>query len=82
MNRNKSGLAIDLTKSEGKQLFIDLIKQSDALIENYSAEVLPKLGLDYGVLSRANPDLLMLSIPVISKKSFTPSPLGEKPSGM
>ena len=63
MNRNKSGLAIDLTKSEGKQLFIDLIKQSDALIENYSAEVLPKLGLDYGVLSRANPDLLMLSMP-------------------
>ena len=63
MNRNKSGLAIDLTKPEGKQLFIDLIKRSDALIENYSAEVLPKLGLDYEVIRRANPDLLMLSMP-------------------
>jgi len=63
MNRNKSGLAIDLTTLEGKQLFLDLIRQSDALIENYSAEVLPKLGLDHSVLSRANPELLMLSMP-------------------
>lgn len=63
LNRNKSGIALDLTRPEGKQLFLDLVKHADAVIENYSAEVLPKLGLDYSVLSRVNPRLLMLSMP-------------------
>ncbi len=63
LNRNKSGIALDLTQPEGKQLFLDLVKHADAVIENYSAEVLPKLGLDYKVLSQVNPRLLMLSMP-------------------
>lgn len=63
LNRNKLGITLDLTQVEGKELFLDLVKNADAVIENYSAEVLPKLGLDYEVLSRVNPRLLMLSMP-------------------
>ena len=63
MNRNKFGIAVDLTKPEGKHIFLELVKSADAVIENYSAEVLPKLGLTYDVLSLVNPRLLMLSMP-------------------
>jgi len=63
MNRNKRGITLDLTRPEGKQLLLSLAQQCDAVIENYSAEVLPKLGLDYEALRAVNPRLVMLSMP-------------------
>ena len=62
-NRNKRGITLDLSRSEGAALLQQLVAQSDAVVENYAAEVLPKLGLDYAVLRRARPDLVMLSMP-------------------
>ncbi len=63
MNRNKLGLTLDLTRPEGKRLLLQLVQQADAVIENYSAEVLPKLGLDYAALRAVNERLVMLSMP-------------------
>ena len=63
MNRNKRGITLDLTSAEGRELLLTLASRCDAVIENYSAEVLPKLGLDYPVLHAANPRLVMLSMP-------------------
>jgi len=63
MNRNKSGITLDLTRPEGKALLLDLVAHADAVIENYSAEVLPKLGLDYTALRARNERLVMLSMP-------------------
>lgn len=62
LNRNKLGITLDLTDPEGTQLFKELVAQSDAVIENYSAEVLPKLGLDYPTLAAVNPRLIMVSM--------------------
>jgi crotonobetainyl-CoA:carnitine CoA-transferase CaiB-like acyl-CoA transferase len=63
MNRNKLGITLDLTHDEGKQLLLQLVARADAVIENYSAEVLPKLGLDYEALRATNERLVMLSMP-------------------
>lgn len=63
MNRNKLGITLDLTRPEGKQLLLQLVEGADAVIENYSAEVLPKLGLDYEALRARNERLVMLSMP-------------------
>ncbi len=63
MNRNKLGITLDLTRPEGKQLLLDLVARADAVIENYSAEVLPKLGLDYEALRAVNERLVMVSMP-------------------
>lgn len=63
MNRNKLGITLDLTQPEGKALLLDLVEHADAVIENYSAEVLPKLGLDYAALRARNEKLVMLSMP-------------------
>jgi len=63
MNRNKLGITLDLTTPEGKQHVEALVKRADAVIENYTSTVLPKLGLDYAALKRINPDIVMISMP-------------------
>ncbi|WP_326544372.1 CaiB/BaiF CoA-transferase family protein [Pseudorhodoferax sp.] len=63
MNRHKLGITLDLARPEGRQLLLQLVAQADAVIENYSAEVLPKLGLDYAALHKVNPRLVMVSMP-------------------
>ncbi|WP_225984851.1 CaiB/BaiF CoA-transferase family protein [Noviherbaspirillum aerium] len=63
MNRNKLGITLDLTSPEGKRLLLSLASRCDAVVENFSAEVLPKLGLDYEAMRAVNPKLVMLSMP-------------------
>jgi crotonobetainyl-CoA:carnitine CoA-transferase CaiB-like acyl-CoA transferase len=63
MNRNKLDVTLDLTQPEGVTLLKRLVADADAVIENYSADVLRKLGLDYGVLKDVKPGLVMLSMP-------------------
>lgn len=63
MNRNKLGITLDLTRAEGRKLLLQLVERADAVIENYSAEVLPKLGLAYEALRAVNERLVMLSMP-------------------
>jgi crotonobetainyl-CoA:carnitine CoA-transferase CaiB-like acyl-CoA transferase len=63
MNRNKLDLTLDLTNPAGVALLKRLVTGADAVIENYSSEVLSKLGLDYTVLKDVKPGLVMLSMP-------------------
>jgi len=63
MNRNKSGITLDLTSQEGVDLLKRLVKISDVVIENQAGAVLPKLGLDYPRLREVNPRIIMISLP-------------------
>ena len=63
MNRNKLDVTLDLAHPEGVALLKRLVATSHAVIENYSADVLRKLGLDYSVLKDVRPGLAMLSMP-------------------
>ena len=63
MNRNKLDVTLDLTQPDGVALLKQLVADADAVVENYSSEVLRKLGLDYTVLRTVNPRLVMLSMP-------------------
>ena len=63
VNRNKRDLTLDLSTPEGAALLKRLVALSDVVVENYSAGVLPKLGLDYAALAEANPALVMISMP-------------------
>ena len=62
MNRGKRGITLDLTQADGVALAKALVKQADAVIENYSAEVLRKFGLDYAELVKVNPSVVMVSM--------------------
>lgn len=62
-NRNKYGCVLDLSHPRGRDLFLRLVPAADAVIENFSPGVMERLGLGYGVLSDANPRIIMVSMP-------------------
>ena len=62
MNRNKRGITLDLTRPQGIDLAKRLAADADVVVDNYSVEVLRKLGLGYDVLSKLNPKLVMMSM--------------------
>src|SRR5438270_2151447 len=61
-NRNKRGVTLDLSQPDGLQLFYDLTKRSDVLLENFRADSAAKLGLSPAKLLEVNPRLVVCSI--------------------
>ncbi len=61
VNRNKRGLALDLTKARGKEMLLRLVEDADLLLENFTPRVMDNFGLGYEVLSQVNPGLVMVS---------------------
>ena len=47
LNRNKQSVALDLKSERGREVFYDLVRNADVVIENFSAGVAGKLGIDY-----------------------------------
>ena len=62
INRNKKSVAIDLTRDEGRAVFLDLVRAADVVWENFRPGVMEKLGCDYPKLAAVNPRLIMCSI--------------------
>ncbi|WP_441258771.1 CoA transferase [Bradyrhizobium sp. 521_C7_N1_3] len=69
MNRNKRGITLDLTRTQGLDLAKQLLTDADAVVDNYSVDVLPKLGLSYDVLRTLNPRLVMISMSAFGTNS-------------
>ena len=61
-NINKRSLTLDLSAKRGKELFLELAKVCDVLVENYRGSVMDRLGLGYDVVSRLNPGLIYMKI--------------------
>jgi crotonobetainyl-CoA:carnitine CoA-transferase CaiB-like acyl-CoA transferase len=61
-NRNKLGLTLDLARPDGVRLFKELVKRSEAVVQNYSPRVMPQLGLSYESLRQVNPAIVMTSV--------------------
>ena len=62
LNRNKRSVAIDLKSPEGLAVFYDLVRESDIVMENFSAGVADKLGIGYGDLKQVNPRIISCSV--------------------
>jgi crotonobetainyl-CoA:carnitine CoA-transferase CaiB-like acyl-CoA transferase len=61
-NINKKSVTLDLSADRGKELFCELVKVCDVLVENYRGSVMDRLGLGYDVVSQLNPQLIYLKI--------------------
>lgn len=61
-NRNKKSVAIDIAKSAGQQLILELAKTSDVFIENFKVGGLKRYGLSYEDLIKVNPKIVYCSI--------------------
>ncbi len=58
INRNKRSMTLNLKKPEAKELFFELIKEVDVVVENYRPGTMEKLGLGYDVLKEVNPKII------------------------
>jgi crotonobetainyl-CoA:carnitine CoA-transferase CaiB-like acyl-CoA transferase len=69
LNRNKRSIAIDLKgSSDGRELFLRLVKSSDIVIDNFAYGAVEGLGLGYDVLAKTNPGIIYLAL-----KGFCPA---------
>ena len=62
LNAGKQGITLDVSKPAGRQLFLELVKRADVVLESYDPGHLEKLGLGYAVLAEQNPELVLLSL--------------------
>ena len=62
LHRNKRSINIDLKSSSGKEIFYKLVEKSDVVVENYRPNVKFRLGIDYEILSKINPKIILASI--------------------
>lgn len=62
LHRNKLAISLDLSQDKGRDIFKKLVAISDAVIENFSPRVMANFRLDYPVLEKVNPRIIMVSI--------------------
>ena len=61
-NRSKQGVTLNLKDPEAKEIFKEMVKKADVVIENYRPGTMEKLGLGYDVLKEINPGIIYGSV--------------------
>jgi crotonobetainyl-CoA:carnitine CoA-transferase CaiB-like acyl-CoA transferase len=61
-NRNKRAIDLDLLSEEGRGVFLDLVRCSDAVYSNLRGDIPEKLRIRYGDLKEANPQIVCCSL--------------------
>jgi crotonobetainyl-CoA:carnitine CoA-transferase CaiB-like acyl-CoA transferase len=61
-NRGKRGLVVDLKKPAGRELFLDMVRQADVVLDNYRLGVRDRLGVGHADVLAANPRAISCSI--------------------
>ena len=58
LNRNKTGMRLDLAKPEGREMLLGLLAGADVLIENFKTGTMERWGLGYEALAERFPRLV------------------------
>jgi crotonobetainyl-CoA:carnitine CoA-transferase CaiB-like acyl-CoA transferase len=61
-NHNKRGITLNIETETGREILKKLIEKTDIIIETFKPGYLKSLGIDYDVLCKINPKLIMTSI--------------------
>lgn len=61
LNSNKRGITLNLKTDAGKNLLKDMVRQADILLENFTPNIMNKLGVGWEVLREINPRLIYAS---------------------
>jgi formyl-CoA transferase len=62
VNRNKRSLVLDLRASEGRDLFLELARESDIVVENFRPGTTTRWGIDYAAVRGVRGDVVYVSI--------------------
>ncbi|MHB1127875.1 MAG: CaiB/BaiF CoA transferase family protein [Bacillota bacterium] len=59
LNRGKKSLPLNLFSAEGRDIFLELVKESDVVMQNFRPGVMKNIGLDHQSLVKVNPRVIM-----------------------
>lgn len=62
LGRNKCSITLDLRVARGRELFLELVKRSDAIVENFRPGTLERWDLGYDTLKATNPDVVLVRV--------------------
>jgi formyl-CoA transferase len=62
VNSNKKSITLDLKTTAGHDTVLELARQCDVFVENFSPGVIDRLGLDYETVSAANPRIIYAQV--------------------
>ncbi len=62
LNCNKRSITVNMKSPEGKAVFVELLKKSDIIMENFGPGVLDRLGFPWEKIHEINPRVVMGSI--------------------
>ncbi len=86
-NRGKKSICLDLRNPRGKQVFAELVKQADIVLENFRPGVMQAMGFGYEQLRALNAGIILVSVsgfgqygPYTDRPAF--DPLGQAMSGL
>ena len=86
-NRGKKSICLDMRTQDGKDIFTDLVKQSDVVLENFRQGTMAAMGFAYEQLKAINPRIILVSVsgfgqygPYTDRPAF--DPLGQAMSGL
>jgi len=79
LGRGKKGVTLDLKNPKGREMFLELVRKSDVVMENFSPGTMDRLNLGWEVLQETNPGIIYASIsgfghtgPWRDRRSFDP----------
>lgn len=62
LSRNKQSVCLNLKEKQGLELFYELVKHADIVINNFGEGVPKRLGIDFDTLKQHNPRIITCSI--------------------
>ncbi len=76
--RNKEAITLNLKHPRGREIFFDLVRQADVVVENFSRGVMDRLGAGYGAARDINPRIVYCSISGFGNEVFGKEPSSGK----
>ncbi|MHA6619510.1 formyl-CoA transferase [Pseudonocardia sp. DLS-67] len=71
LNCNKRSITLNMKSEEGKELFIEMVKNSDVLVENFGPGAVDRMGFTWDRLQELNPRLVYASIKGFGEGPYT-----------
>ncbi len=73
LNRGKQSVALDLKSDAGREVFYDLVRHADVVIDNFSVGVTQRLQIDHATLSAINPRIVTCSVSGFGETGVDPN---------
>lgn len=61
-NRNKKSITLNFRKEGAKEIFFEMVKDADIVVENFRAGTMEKMGCGYDKLKEINPGIILTRI--------------------